>query len=110
MKTRSIDVKPGDVFAVNIPADGGDPTMTKNLKPHEETWAAVEVTYDQTEIEVVDSEVRIAISFYEPSRARLASQAPAMARLLLETTEDGRPIEDWRERVAVVLRAAGVLP
>lgn len=107
-------------------------------RPHEEAW-----TYDGRWIrrELADASPTIAAFDYstdggDDARGRLAAQAPAMARALLDLYTDGHLTETgsrecvscaatWRERItgksyepihydhcefASVLRAAGVLP
>ncbi len=101
-------------------------------KLHEETWSANEVAGDHIEIVVAETGERMAITFHDPDRARLAAQAPAMARLLFAIEWAGQNQygqrqcpschgDEWEEdeprtghmedcELATVLRAAGVLP
>ncbi len=103
------------------------------MKPHEETWIAnvewpialVELSEDRDEV-VATFDAPHSMRDVDRARARLAAQAPAMARLLLEI-EWSAPIggepacpscsafvnNDHRHapdcEIATVLRAAGVL-
>ncbi len=104
MKTRTIDVKPGDKFTINIPADGREPTMTKQLRPHEETW-----TSDGTDIGWPSSPYGDS-NDVRRARVHLAAAAPAMARLLLELMGDPDLDDYAHTRIEEVLRAAGVQP
>lgn len=114
MTRRTIDTKPGDVFDVNIPADGGDPTMTKETRPHDETWRAD--LEEGTEWSVANPEGRLLADPVSESEAKLIAHAPAMARLLLriDRLADGE-IErqlgaDTLDEIRATLIAAGVLP
>jgi hypothetical protein len=88
------------------------------VKPHEETWAIAE-TEATVDVNFPDGHAAEfgAVRPYdarEPSeqdrsRARLAAQAPAMARHLLLTLDDGGSVDEWRAAVLPILRAAGVL-
>lgn len=80
------------------------------MKPHEETWnfdepARVRIGEDDIgEFETGDYD-------HADARAKLAAQAPAMARLLLDMHERGSFDGCHDDRaVAAVLKAAGVLP
>lgn len=95
------------------------------MRPHEETWSAEEVVVARDDGQWI---ARFSPSpgvspDFEATRAQLAAQAPAMARLLLEAidiTADycpwcGARLEEDEKHTdgcaaAAVLRAAGVLP
>ncbi len=100
------------------------------MKPHEDTWT----TNANAEIRIENG--TLIAGYLRPDVARLAAQAPAMARLLLDLHTEGHLTSTgsrecvscastWRERItgkpyeprhydscelATVLRAAGVLP
>lgn len=98
-------------------------------KPHDETWANDDESPGWGEIRLVstpedvgegDPESIWIGEFNTPERRRLAAQAPAMARLLLQVNARECPVcgdakfptaphRDGCE-FAAVLRAAGVLP
>jgi len=84
-------------------------------KPHEETWTA---TPDAVECGPDDYARFDGPYEMAAARARLAAQAPAMARILLEIASLSEGVGDVRsalgdetcEEIRSVLRAAGVLP
>ncbi len=91
------------------------------MRPHQETWTTsleklagydcmsdAHVVRDQRGARVFDLDDRDGFD----ERAKLAAQAPAMARLLLEMLaiiDETRLSEDLEREVTAVLRAAGVL-
>lgn len=80
------------------------------MKAHEETWRADDQGYLRNEkgdcIFIGDA---MGDGLAEPARAKLAAQAPAMARELRGLYNlEGKPIPF--ERITQILRDAGVLP
>lgn len=82
------------------------------MKTHEEAWEAVGTSihvdgtktwakFDMNELSAQDYQAALA-------RAKLAAQAPAMARLLLEV--DASAIGSRFPEIVNVLRSAGVIP
>lgn len=94
------------------------------MKPHEETWAALRNTVrcgKSEQVAVFSSDLPGATAIgLDTARAKLAAQAPAMARLLLENVLEGPRLElranedgrwaDFESQVRKELRAAGVIP
>lgn len=88
------------------------------MRPHEETWdvGTYGGLFVWSNVEDRNGSVPVG-QFYAEARARLAAQAPAMARLLLEAleardhgsngTRQGCPT---CEPILAVLKEAGVLP
>jgi hypothetical protein len=83
------------------------------MKPHEETWSAKDFwitsddRYAREEVAHIFGERSIA-----DARAKLAAQAPAMAKLLLRLSafSRGYPNSLTQIEVDLVLRDAGVVP
>jgi hypothetical protein len=87
----------------------------RNMKPHEETWKKGALS--PTDIETSDGSM--VADFFDEARAKLAAQAPAMARLWLrhQFADDGLCpdcLGEGKHQVAceipTALRAAGVIP
>ena len=87
------------------------------MKPHEETWVANWSVRGPESVTVIGAEGReVDVLMLKTSdRARLAAQAPVMARLLLQVVDDSahgyaHSVDGLRcRKIADVLRAAGVL-
>lgn len=82
------------------------------MKPHEETWVAegAEILTGAPARAVLAVVDREGTRESDHARARLAAQAPAMSRLLLEARAEIRG-EGWgTENIDNVLRDAGVIP
>lgn len=82
------------------------------MKPHEEEWAAVDC---EIYVAIEDEEpYRMGEFFHQangtksPERARLAAQAPAMARMLKTIWENSGPM--GAAGIERILRDAGVIP
>ncbi len=90
------------------------------MKPHEETWVNADESEGWGGIDLVSTQEDVAQGdphrigvgeFDTPERRRLAAQAPAMARKLLELIYDDINeglLPTWE--IEAVLRDAGVIP
>lgn len=82
------------------------------MKPHEEEWELNDYGGLIIWVNGEPGNSTLVATFHDEARAKLAAQAPAMAKLLLGMYDPNDP--NWtltpsRDRVLAILRDAGVL-